>query len=107
MGAHARDEIGISDTHAARPLQAALASGISFTIGALLPLAGAVFVTGSGLIPIVASFSLAFLAALGALAARVGGASMVKGAGRVLFWGALAMAVTAGVGALVGAPVAP
>jgi VIT1/CCC1 family predicted Fe2+/Mn2+ transporter len=107
LGAHARDEIGISDTQSARPLQAALASGASFTTGAILPLAGAVFVTGSGLIPAIAAISLVFLAALGAIAARVGGASVVKGAARVLFWGALAMAVTAGVGALVGAPVAP
>jgi len=107
LGAHARDEIGISQTQSAQPLQAALASGASFTAGAILPLAGAFFVTGPDLVPVIAATSLAFLAVLGALAARAGGASVVKGAGRVLFWGALAMAVTAGVGALVGAPVAP
>lgn len=107
LGAHARDEIGISDTQSARPLQAALASGASFTTGAVLPLAAAVLVIGPDLVPVVAATSLAFLAVLGGLAARAGGASVVKGAGRVLFWGALAMAATAGVGALVGAPVAP
>jgi len=105
LGSHARDEIGISEMQAARPLQAAAASGASFTVGAVLPLAGAVFVTGPDLIPVVAGTSLAFLAALGALAARVGGASLIKGAARVLFWGALAMGVTAGVGVLVGTPV--
>lgn len=104
LGAHARDEIGISDMQAARPLQAASASGASFTVGALLPLAGAVFVTGPTLIPVVAGSSLAFLALLGALAAHAGGAGMIKGATRVLFWGALAMGMTAGVGALVGTP---
>jgi VIT1/CCC1 family predicted Fe2+/Mn2+ transporter len=104
LGAHARDEIGITDTQAARPLQAAAASGASFTVGAILPLTGAVLVTGPDLIPVVAGTSLVFLAALGALAARAGGASMVKGAMRVLFWGAVAMGVTSGVGALVGTP---
>ena len=104
LGAHARDEIGISETQSARPLQAAVASGTSFTAGAILPLAGAVLVTGPELIPVVAGTSLVFLAALGALAARAGGASLFKGAARVLFWGALAMGVTAGVGALVGTP---
>lgn len=107
LGAHARDEIGISAAQSARPLQASIASGASFTTGAALPLVGAVFVTGSNLIPVVATISLAFLAALGGLAARVGGASIAKGAGRVVFWGALAMTITAGVGTLVGAPVAP
>jgi VIT1/CCC1 family predicted Fe2+/Mn2+ transporter len=105
LGAHARDEIGISEMRAARPLQAAAASGASFTVGAILPLAAAVLVTGPNLIPIVAATSLAFLAVLGALAARAGGASLIKGAARVLFWGALAMGVTAGVGSLVGTPV--
>ncbi len=104
LGAHARDEIGISDTQSARPLQAAMASGASFTIGALLPLAGAIFVTGPALIPVVAGSSLVFLAVLGGLAARAGGASTLKGAMRVLFWGALAMGITSGVGALVGTP---
>nr|WP_294557353.1 VIT family protein [uncultured Rhodopila sp.] len=104
LGAHARDEIGITDTQAARPLQAAAASGASFTVGAILPLAGAVLVTGPDLIPVVAGTSLVFLALLGAMAARAGGASLVRGAARVLFWGALAMGVTAGVGALVGTP---
>jgi VIT1/CCC1 family predicted Fe2+/Mn2+ transporter len=105
LGAHARDEIGISDIQSARPLQAAAASGASFTVGAILPLAGAVLVTGPDLIPVVAGTSLAFLTALGALAARAGGASLIKGAARVLFWGALAMGVTAAVGVLVGTPI--
>ena len=81
-----------------------MASGASFTIGALLPLAGAIFVTGPALIPVVAGSSLVFLAVLGGLAARAGGASTLKGAMRVLFWGALAMGITSGVGALVGTP---
>jgi VIT1/CCC1 family predicted Fe2+/Mn2+ transporter len=103
LGAHARDELGISETLSARPVQAALASAASFAVGALLPLAVTAMVPGRGLIAWVSGTSLLFLALLGALAARAGGASTVMGAWRVTFWGALAMAITAGVGALFGA----
>lgn len=103
LGAHARDELGISEALSARPVQAALASAASFAIGALLPLAVAALAPAPGLIPWVSGTSLAFLALLGAVAARVGGAGALAGAWRVTFWGALAMAITAGVGALVGA----
>jgi VIT1/CCC1 family predicted Fe2+/Mn2+ transporter len=102
LGSHARDELGISTTLAARPIQAALSSAASFAVGAALPLVATIFAPQTLLIPIVAGASLVFLAALGALAASAGGASMLKGAMRVTFWGALAMAVTAGVGALFG-----
>ena len=102
LGAHARDELGISETLSARPIQAALASAASFAVGAALPLLVTALAPESALIPLVAGTSLAFLALLGALAAYVGGASVLMGALRVTFWGALAMAVTAGVGALFG-----
>jgi len=102
LGAHARDELGITEEQAPRPIQAALSSAASFTVGAALPLVLVVFFDGALLIPIVSAGSLLFLALLGAVAARAGGADMMKGAVRVTFWGALAMAVTAGVGALVG-----
>jgi vacuolar iron transporter family protein len=101
LGAHARDELGISGTLAARPIQAALTSAASFAIGAALPLLAAVAAPGA-LTPVVAGSSLVFLAVLGGVAARVGGAKVTTGALRVLFWGALAMAITAGVGALFG-----
>jgi vacuolar iron transporter family protein len=103
LGAHARDELGISTALAARPIQAALSSAASFAVGAALPLMAAIIAPQTLLIPVVAIASLIFLAALGALAASAGGASMLKGAMRVTFWGALAMAVTAGAGALFGA----
>ena len=103
LGAHARDELGISETTRARPVQAAFASAMSFAVGAALPLAVVAFAPAHSLIPSVSGASLVFLAALGALAARVGGAGAWTGALRVTFWGALAMAVTAGVGALFGA----
>ena len=103
LGAHARDELGISETLSARPVQAALASAASFAVGAVLPLAVTVLAPEHALIPWVSATSLAFLALLGAMAARAGGADMTKGALRVTFWGALAMAITAGVGALFGA----
>ena len=103
LGAHARDELGISDIFRARPLQAAVASAASFAVGAGVPLLTAAVATGMSLILFVAGISIGFLAILGALAARVGGASMSKGAVRVLFWGALAMGLTAAVGALFGA----
>ena len=102
LGAHARDELGISETLSARPLQAAAASAGSFAVGALLPLLVAVVTPDAGLIPLVAVTSLGFLALLGAMAARAGGAPLAAGTLRVTFWGALAMAITAGVGALFG-----
>lgn len=105
IGAHARDELGISDAFSARPIQAALASAASFAVGAALPLATTALAPASGLIAWVSGTSLIFLAALGAVAARAGGASAVVGAWRVTFWGALAMAITAGAGTLFGAVV--
>ena len=105
LGAHARDELGMSEISNARPVQAALASAITFAIGAALPLLAAVTASRSGMMPVVAGSSLVVLAILGSLAARVGGASVVTGAIRVTFWGALAMAATAGVGSLFGTAV--
>ena len=102
LGAHARDELGISETFTARPLQAAWASASSFAVGAVMPLLVTAVASQGQLIPLVSGTSLAFLALLGGLAGRVGGASVSVGALRVTFWGALAMAVTAGVGALFG-----
>ena len=102
LEAHARDELGITETLRARPLQAALASAGSFAVGAGVPLLVTAMVPEPGLIPLVAGTSLVFLALLGGLAARAGGAPMAMGAIRVTFWGALAMAVTAGVGSLFG-----
>jgi VIT1/CCC1 family predicted Fe2+/Mn2+ transporter len=102
LGAHARDELGISKTLSARPLQAALASAGSFAIGAVMPLAVTAITPDAGLIPVVSGSSLLFLALLGGLAARAGGAGVTLGAMRVTFWGALAMALTAGVGAMFG-----
>lgn len=102
LGAHARDELGISETLSARPIQAALTSAASFAVGAAMPLAAVALASEAGLIPVVSASSLVFLAILGGLAARVGGASVAAGAMRVTFWGALAMALTAGVGALFG-----
>jgi VIT1/CCC1 family predicted Fe2+/Mn2+ transporter len=92
LGAHARDELGISDTFRARPIQAALASASSFAIGAAMPPAITALVSASLLIPLVSATSLAFLALLGGLAPRAGGAGVLTGAIRVTFWGALAMA---------------
>jgi len=103
LGAHARDELGISDTLSARPIQAALTSAASFAVGASMPLLAVAIVPESTLIPVVSGSSLIFLAILGGLAARVGGAPVGAGAIRVTFWGALAMALTAGVGAVFGA----
>jgi VIT1/CCC1 family predicted Fe2+/Mn2+ transporter len=102
LGAHARDELGISETLSARPIQAAFTSAASFAVGAAMPLLAVAIVAGSSLIPVVSGTSLMFLAILGGLAARVGGASVTTGAMRVTFWGALAMGLTAGVGALFG-----
>jgi len=98
LGAHARDEIGISESVSAQPVQAALYSAGTFTVGAALPLIVAWTTPGNYLISAVAALSLVFLALLGGLAARAGGAPITVGAIRVTFWGALAMALTAGVG---------
>ena len=103
IDAHARDELGFSPTTAARPTQAAFASAASFAVGAALPIGVVLIATPAQLILWVAVASLAFLAGPGATSAQVGGAPVAKGAWRVAFWGAIAMAVTAGAGALFGA----
>ena len=105
LGAHAHDELGISQMTAARPIQAALTSAATFTAGAAAPLAIASFAPLSSITPLVSIGSLIFLAVLGAIGAAAGGAPVMKGALRVTFWGAFAMAATAGIGALVGANV--
>jgi VIT1/CCC1 family predicted Fe2+/Mn2+ transporter len=102
LAAHARDELGISETLRARPAQAALASAGTFAVGAAMPLLTVVLAPEAHTIPIVGGTSLVFLAVLGGLAALAGGANATIGAARVAFWGALAMALTAGVGALFG-----
>ncbi len=103
LGTHARDELGISTTLSARPVQAALASAASFAVGAALPLGVAWLAPQANLVLWVAGTALVFLAGLGAVAARAGGAPVWRAAGRVTFWGALAMAVTAAAGVLFGA----
>jgi vacuolar iron transporter family protein len=105
MGTHARDELGISEALGAKPVQAALSSAASFAVGAALPLAVTALVPPAALIAGVSGSALIFLAALGAISARAGGAGMAAGAWRVTFWGALAMAITAAVGAWFGAVV--
>jgi vacuolar iron transporter family protein len=102
LGAHARDELGISEALRARPVQAAFTSAGSFAVGASLPLIVATLVSEASLPIAVSGTSLLFLALLGGLAARAGGADVTRGAIRVTFWGALAMGITAGVGALFG-----
>jgi len=102
LAAHARDELGISDATTPRPIQAALASGASFSCGAVLPIVATLVAPVALLSPVVAGASLASLAMLGALGARAGGAAALWPALRVAFWGALAMGITAGVGALIG-----
>jgi VIT1/CCC1 family predicted Fe2+/Mn2+ transporter len=102
LGAHARDELGISKTFSARPIQAALASACSFAAGAVVPLLVTTVASSSAVISLIAGTSLVFLALLGGLAARAGGAEVMVGALRVTFWGALAMGVTAGIGSLCG-----
>lgn len=102
LGAHARDELGISELLTAKPLQAALASAVTFAVGALMPLLVVLLLPESMLMWSVTLSSLLFLTILGSLAARAGGASVMTSATRVTFWGALAMALTAGVGALFG-----
>ncbi len=103
LAAHARDELGISEITAARPVQAALTSAATFSVGAAFPLLMVVVSPAGALVPVVSASSLVFLAVLGAIGARAGGAGMLRGTARVAFWGALAMAITAGIGALFGA----
>lgn len=102
LGAHARDELGISEITTARPIQAALASAATFAIGALMPLLMVLIAPTAWLVPAVSVASLAFLALLGAVGAKAGGANMLKAMIRVSFWGAMAMAITAGIGAAFG-----
>jgi len=102
LGAHARDELGISEAMTARPIQAALTSAVAFSVGAAVPV-GAVVLSPRGALSLVVSLAaLCFLALLGAVGARIGGASILRGTLRVTFWGALAMALTAGIGAVFG-----
>ena len=102
LAAHVRDELGLSDVHAANPLQAAFASGLTFTLAAALPLACAVLAPSDKIIPVVVITTLICLAGLGAVGAHVGGAPKLRATARVLFWGAAAMAITAGVGRMFG-----
>ena len=102
LGAHSRDELGISSTLAARPMQAAFTSALTFTAGAALPLLAALLASAANVEVAIVATALLFLTGLGALAARVGGAPVARAAGRVAFWGALAMALTFGVGKLFG-----
>lgn len=102
LGAHARDELGISEVTAARPIQAALTSAATFAVGAAMPLAMVLLMPRSALVVGVSVASLLFLALLGAIGARAGGANVMKATLRVTFWGALAMALTAGIGAVFG-----
>ena len=105
LAAHARDELGISEITTARPVQAALTSAATFAAGAAMPLLAVVATPADALVPVVAVASLGFLALLGAVGAWAGGAGIVRATARVTFWGALAMALTAGIGKLVGAVV--
>ena len=102
LTAHARDELGISEITIARPVQAALTSAATFSVGAAMPLLMVVVSPANVLVPIVSAASLGFLALLGAVGAKAGGASMLRATVRVTFWGALAMALTAGIGKLFG-----
>ena len=102
LSAHAHDELGISEITTARPVQAALTSAVSFSVGAAMPLLMVVVSPAGALVPIVSAASLGFLAFLGAIGARVGGANVLRGTFRVIFWGALAMALTSGIGKLLG-----
>jgi VIT1/CCC1 family predicted Fe2+/Mn2+ transporter len=104
-GAHARDELGMTETGSARPIQAALTSAASFAVGAALPMVITALVPMGALVPSVALTALVFLAVLGGVSARIGGAKVPRATLRVTFWGALAMGMTAGVGALFGAVV--
>lgn len=102
LGAHARDELGISEITTARPVQAALTSAATFSVGAAMPLLMVVVSPASVLVPVVSAASLAFLAVLGAIGAKAGGADILRATVRVTFWGALAMAITAGIGKIFG-----
>ena len=102
LTAHARDELGISEIITARPVQAALASATSFTVGAAMPLLMVVVSPAAALVPVVSAASLGFLALLGVIGARAGGANVLRATARVTFWGALAMALTAGIGKVFG-----
>ena len=102
LTAHARDELGISEITTARPVQAALTSAATFSVGAAMPLLMVVVSPAGALVPTVSAASLGFLALLGAIGARAGGANVLRATARVTFWGALAMALTAGIGKLVG-----
>ena len=105
LAAHARDELGISEITAARPVQAALTSAATFSVGAAMPLLMVVISPAHLLVPIVSAASLGFLALLGAIGAKTGGANVLRATARVTFWGAAAMALTAGIGAIVGTAV--
>lgn len=105
LGAHVRDELGLSEVHTANPLQAALASGLTFTAAAAFPLAAAILAPSDKVIPAVVITTLICLAGLGALGAQAGGAPKLPATARVLFWGAAAMAITAGVGRIFGVSV--
>lgn len=105
LGAHVRDELGLSEVHTANPLQAALASGLTFTVAAALPLVAAVLAPEGTIIPVVVTTTLICLAGLGAFGAQVGGAPKLRPTVRVLFWGAAAMAVTALIGRVFGVSV--
>jgi VIT1/CCC1 family predicted Fe2+/Mn2+ transporter len=102
LGAHARDELGISEITTARPVQAALTSALTFSVGAALPLLMVVISPIGAIVPMVSAASLGFLALLGAIGARAGGANVLRATVRVTFWGALAMALTAGIGKVFG-----
>jgi VIT1/CCC1 family predicted Fe2+/Mn2+ transporter len=102
LNAHARDELGLSDIVAARPVQAAFASAVTFASGAALPLVAAWIAPRAAIVPVVSAAALAFLALLGAVGARAGGAPVFRATVRVTFWGALALALTAGVGKMFG-----
>ena len=105
LGAHARDELGISEITIARPVQAALTSAATFAAGAAMPLLATLAAPAGMIIPVVTTASLITLAVLGAVGAKAGGANVWRAAARVVFWGAFAMALTAGIGALVGAQI--
>ena len=102
LTAHARDELGISEITTARPVQAALTSAATFSVGAAMPLLMVVVAPAAVLVPVVSAASLGFLALLGAIGAKTGGANVLRATARVTFWGALAMALTAGIGKIFG-----
>ena len=102
LAAHAHDELGISKISEARPIQAALTSAAAFTAGAALPVVAVILAPSAIVVPVVAAASLIYLAILGVVGAKAGGAAILPATIRVTFWGALAMAVTAGIGMLIG-----